>query len=188
MKRKLPPKGKKGGKRPGAGRKRGSTRPEKRVQRAKDYVIAVELALDKVEREGRMWAYNEAVARAYKQAYVLDYPNRPDLYRVGDGKIDLDEMPIIDIMDILNEKPIDILDDNHFGSYRKRQKQTRKRGKSDSGESQHPTDFAVAEHEVHFREVIEFLQAKRLLKSTPSEALERVWRGWPTLERRRRKR
>ena len=121
MKRLTPPKGKRGGKRPGAGRKPGSIEPEKRTWLAKAYALRIAEIMRIAEERGpnpttrlvasshapRRWStYDAAVYQAHQEAYAIDHPNGVDEYG----------------------KPLNW---DHFDKYRKNPTQMCKTGKRD---------------------------------------------------------
>jgi len=71
----------KGGKRPGAGRPRGSTKPEGRIDIAQAYVISIDQIGEQAKVEGHKC---NPVDEAYRRAYALDHPD----HIRDDGQID----------------------------------------------------------------------------------------------------
>ena len=98
---------KKGGKRPGAGRPRGSTKPENRIDTQWAYVMAIETIRGEAAREGRKC---NPVYEAYVWAYVMDHRDKITLR--DDGTIKFH-------------------DEKHFKRFCNTQKQLRSKGSAE---------------------------------------------------------
>ena len=117
---------KRGGKRPGAGRKPGSTKPELLVAVAGMFVTSIHKIGEQAEWEGRPC---NPVTEAYMVAYAADHP---DKVIISDGMTvdDINDAIIIDddretvhVRDVIK-----ILDEAGFQRYCEVQKKLRRRG------------------------------------------------------------